>query len=331
MADYRILGGSKSITDYQRESDEAALKKQLTQAQIMKAQQPGGGNLPAALQLADEYAKARAAGDIQRMNDIDAFAKTIDKGIAITQQGEFMERPGYGAAVGGINATKKGMEQQAEKDVDLQMNPQIKYAESRSNETGKQAGEKEVLYKSSAAMLPQLEREVKTLSELGQKATYTGAGNLANSVRRQVGADVGEGAIARAEYIARVDNQILPLLRDTFGAAFTAKEGESLKATLGDPNKSPEEKDAILNAFIESKRANLETLGNQLAIPAFQGGQAAMPPQRPGSVPPFQAPPKASLSQIPIPAVKYLRDNPNLREQFDAKYGPGASKMILGK
>ena len=70
------------------------------------------------------------------------------------------------------------------------------------------------------------------------------------------------------EYVAKVDNQVLPLLRDTFGAAFTVKEGETLRATLGDPNKSPAEKKAVLRAFIEQKKrdvAALETRTNGVA------------------------------------------------------------------
>ena len=66
-----------------------------------------------------------------------------------------------------------------------------------------------------------------------------------------------EGARARADYEATIANNILPLLRQTFGAQFTEKEGESLKTTLGDPNKSPSEKNAVLDAFIESKLNNI--------------------------------------------------------------------------
>ena len=115
---------------------------------------------------------------------------------------------------------------------------------------------------------PNLEKVASELSDLGKKATYTMAGQAVDSVRRQLGFDVGEGAIARREYIAKVDNEILPLLRQTFGAAFTAKEGESLKATLGDTDASPEEKDAVLKAFIETKRSQIE---------ALKGGTQIMP------------------------------------------------------
>ena len=75
--------------------------------------------------------------------------------------------------------------------------------------------------------------------------------------------DPREAAVAREQYIATVNNQILPMLRDTFGAQFTVQEGESLKATLGAPNKSPQEKQAVLKAFIEQKKRDVEALGIQ--------------------------------------------------------------------
>ena len=71
---------------------------------------------------------------------------------------------------------------------------------------------------------------------------------------------------------------MLPLLRQTFGAAFTEREGQSLKNTLGDPDKSPEEKDAVLRSFISQKLAQVESLQRQVygsdqqqAAPAQEG------------------------------------------------------------
>jgi dsDNA-binding SOS-regulon protein len=82
-------------------------------------------------------------------------------------------------------------------------------------------------------------------------------------VNKQVGGGPTEGALARVSYISHVKNNILPLLRQTFGAAFTAAEGDSLLATLGDPDMHPDEKKAALAAFIADKRATLETLRRQ--------------------------------------------------------------------
>lgn len=105
--------------------------------------------------------------------------------------------------------------------------------------------------------IPGLRLVVDQLNSLSDEATYTALGQVANKVRKELGLETGTGAIARAEYIAVVDNQILPLLRQTFGAQFTVEENKSLRATLGDPDKSPAEKKAVLDAFIAQKERDL--------------------------------------------------------------------------
>lgn len=136
----------------------------------------------------------------------------------------------------------------------------ISGSKASGKETGQAAGESAAKLQDMESMMPRLEGVTSELSALGKKATYTMAGQGANIVRRQIGMGVGEGAVARTEYISKVDNEILPLLRQTFGAQFTQKEGESLKATLGNANVSPEEKDAILKSFIETKYGQIAGL-----------------------------------------------------------------------
>ncbi len=134
-------------------------------------------------------------------------------------------------------------------------------AESKTQaEVGKGLGEAKVSLESIRSKMPGLEKVVGQLEALADKATFTLTGQAIDFGRRQIGAEPRESAIARAEYISMVDNQVLPLLRDTFGAAFTEREGQSLKATLGDPDKSPAEKKAVLRSFIEQKRRDVEAL-----------------------------------------------------------------------
>lgn len=130
---------------------------------------------------------------------------------------------------------------------------------------GKADAESAALAESIQSKLPGLRTVIDTLSSLADTATYTQSGQAMDAVKRELGLPVGQGAIDRASYIAIVDNQVLPLLRDTFGAAFTQKEGESLRATLGDPNKSPAEKKAILNAFIAQKERDIAGMTSRAA------------------------------------------------------------------
>jgi len=133
-------------------------------------------------------------------------------------------------------------------------------------EIGKATGEKAVLLRSMESKLPELLTSVNKLSELGKTATYTSTGLATDFAMRELGISPRQAAKDRAEYVARIDNQILPLLRDTFGAAFTQKEGESLKATLGDKNLSSAEKDAVLQAFIEQKVASIKSTQMELGM-----------------------------------------------------------------
>lgn len=127
------------------------------------------------------------------------------------------------------------------------------------------------LYESMASKLPGLQTVMGELGELAKTATYTQSGQLIDNVMRETGQEPTEAAIARTRYIATVDNQVLPLLRDTFGAAFTVQEGESLRATLGDPNKSPAEKQAVIDAFIAQKVRDVEALGKRVGISSPDG------------------------------------------------------------
>jgi hypothetical protein len=136
---------------------------------------------------------------------------------------------------------------------------------------GKEHGEAAAKLSAMEAAMPRLDAAVVKLSEIGKTATYTKAGQGVNLLKRETGQDVGPGAVARASYIAHVNANILPLLKSTFGAQFTVAEGESLKATLGDPNMHPSEKDAVLAAFIENKKAEVLSLRRQTK------GQGSMP------------------------------------------------------
>lgn len=144
--------------------------------------------------------------------------------------------------------------------------PEFKGQQAFQTALGKQQAETQESITSQTSKLPRLEKTVSELSDLGKKATYTKGGQLVNELRRQAGLEPTEGAIARAEYIAKVDNQILPLLKDTFGAQFTEREGQTLRSTLGNPDLSPKEKDAVLKSFIEQKRRDIKNLQSKYQI-----------------------------------------------------------------
>lgn len=146
---------------------------------------------------------------------------------------------------------------------------------ARGTSDGKAYSEDLALYQSMTSKMPGLMETVGRLEELADKATYTYAGNVLDGINRQMGWEPREEALAKAEYIAIIDNQILPLLRDTFGAQFTLEEGNRLRATLGNENLSPAEKKATLRAFIAQKERDIQAL----ALRTIGGGSSS--PQAP--------------------------------------------------
>jgi hypothetical protein len=117
------------------------------------------------------------------------------------------------------------------------------------------------------AALPGLNTVVDKLRELAPIATSTLGGKIFNAAVKESGFGGTKGATARAKFIAIINSQVLPLLKPTFGAAFTVQEGEALKATMGDPDASPEEKMAQLDSFIEQKMRDIETKESALNPP----------------------------------------------------------------
>jgi hypothetical protein len=147
--DLGVFERQKTIVDQQQLQDAFDLRKALALSQIARMQ--GGGNLPAPMQLANEYRRLRSIGDNEGANNLEKFAKTVDRGLFIDENGVYREAPNYGAAVGGIEAQKSGMQQQAKSNVDLQMNPLIK---------GREAG---------AAENAKLQEQLRTLPELQRR------------------------------------------------------------------------------------------------------------------------------------------------------------------
>ena len=119
------------------------------------------------------------------------------------------------------------------------------------------------------AALPTLKESVGELRELSQIATSTIGGKIFDQAVKQSGFGSTGGATARAKFIAIINNQVLPLLKPTFGAAFTVSEGEALKATMGDPDASPDQKLAQLDAFIQQKERDIRTKGAE--VESFTG------------------------------------------------------------
>jgi len=141
------------------------------------------------------------------------------------------------------------------------INRAVKLAEKEATERG------DVLtdYARATAAMPGLRDSIGQLKDLAVIASSTMGERAFDAVVRESGFGATKGANARAKFIAIVDNQVLPLLKPTFGAAFTVMEGDALRATMGDPNLAPSEKMAQLEAFIDQKERDIQTKERQLS------------------------------------------------------------------
>jgi len=118
------------------------------------------------------------------------------------------------------------------------------------------------LRKAEAGM-PGIIQVVDKLKELAPLATSTIAGKVFDFAVKESGFGATKGGTARSTYQAVVSNQVLPLLKQTFGAAMTEGEGLRLTATLGDPDAPVETKMAQLDAFLASQQRQIENLNRE--------------------------------------------------------------------
>ena len=125
-------------------------------------------------------------------------------------------------------------------------------------------------YNNLVSNLPALEQMVDELGAVADKGTHTYAGRLYDAVLREGFDKTSQGDVASSVYETKVNQNLLPLLRQTFGSAFTEKDREQLQKTLGDPFAHPDIKKATLKEFITNKRREIESKKRKLD--SYTGG-----------------------------------------------------------
>ena len=121
------------------------------------------------------------------------------------------------------------------------------------------------------AAMPAVTDVKNELIELSDIATSTLGGKAFDAIVKQSGFGSTKGADAKAKMIAIVDNQVLPLIKQTFGGAPSLEEVRSLKSSLVDPEASPAQRKAQIEAFFAQQQRNVEVKQRQLGGDQEQG------------------------------------------------------------
>lgn len=317
MVDLTVFDRIKTKDDFDREEREFLLKKMQSK-----------GNVPAALQLTNEYLAAKQSGDIDRANAIEAFAKTHEKNVYYDPEtGAYIPLPGmpgalsqleYGKQAGTEMAktqyepTRTGLNQQAEKGVDLVMNPQISSATKAADiRTENQVNAQTNLPKAEAHA-QQIQKILGDIENAPGLSASVGMPNILKGRVPFIGDFAGSPA---ADFTAKLEQLKGTQFLEAFqtlkgGGAITEVEGVKAENAIARMQTSQSEKE-FKKALNEFKGIVAQALDRERA----KAG----------------APPKLDPRNIPMQAVQYLRENPHTAAQFDEMYGAGASRMVIGK
>lgn len=188
----------------------------------------------------------------------------LDPRASLSAQERIASNQQLGQQVADQEGAEAGAAESAKQKAQLKFKPQITKAVKMAEKEATERGEVLTDLARMEASLPGVKEVVNELLELSDIATSTLGGKAFDFVVKQSGFGSTKGADAKAKMIAIVDNQVLPLLKETFGAAFTVQEGDNLKASLVDPDASPSQKRAQLESFLAQKERNIRTKQNQL-------------------------------------------------------------------
>jgi len=166
----------------------------------------------------------------------------------------------------GQDITAAGGKETVKLNVQKRLRPQVEKAIVLAKKQAESQGDTFNELQQMNAALPSMKEVVSQLKALTPLSTSTFGGKAFDTASKELGFGATKGSTARAKYIAIVDNELLPLLRQTFGSAFTEEEGNKLKATLGDPDATPEARNAQLDAFMESKERQIKTKERELGV-----------------------------------------------------------------
>lgn len=190
-----------------------------------------------------------------------------------------------------------------------------------------QAGDKKIIT-AAEDELPNLEGTLDALKiakDLNDK-TFTG---VTAGIRGKIGTTVpGAGmlidknaAMATSEFGKVMSGEAIKTMADTLKGATTDFELKKFEAMMADPATPPEIRGRMIDRMIKLAERHKETKVRR--INDLRGGTYFKPDSGKTSGP------TGPTTQIPPAAIEALRSNPDLKADFEAKYGAGTAGVVL--
>ena len=220
--------------------------------------------------------------NLVKLAEVDPKGKTIAGKAALTSLGlvarasnsaaeRIATNPELAQAVAKSEELKAESKETGKSKAQLNFKPQIESAVKLAAIEAESRGEALTDLARLEATMPEMQKVVGQLRELSEISTSTMGGRFFDTMVKETGFGATKGGTARSKLISIINNQVLPLLKDTFGGAMTETEGDKLAATMGDPNSTHESRMAALDAFIDQKVGAIMSLKREVSKPLSAG------------------------------------------------------------
>jgi len=309
--DLSVFDRIRTKADYDREEEMFQLKR-------AAVQQAKAGNLPAALQIADRLTQLRTSGDPnaqQQIQDVMMAQKMlrVDPGVYM-DQGVAGEIPNYGNIVGGIEGAKAGAKEAATQQ------QQSIYEPPRKEEIARREADVEL---QTAGPIATAKQEGPLAAKKGRQATDAiSIIDQAEQLLPSASGGLGGTMLSGAKGLAGMSDE-------------TTKANEQLKLYSGWLVSNVPRMEGPQSDFdVQNYQRMAADLGNTMKpigdrLAALQGLRALQSKYTDG-VQATNIPPKLDPRNIPMDAVRELKADPSGAAEFDAVFGEGAARMVLG-
>lgn len=193
--------------------------------------------------------------------------------------------------------------------------------------------EKKEIFKSEDE-LPNIQGTIEALGEAKRLNKQTFSGVTAGT-RAFIGSNVPGGGMlvdkaaadATTEWQKIMGPEALKTMADTLKGATTDFELRKFTEMLADPTTKPEIRERVIDRMI--KLAERQKSIKERRIRDLPGGGYFKPQGQQPPAAPRTTGPTTETREIPQGAIQALRSNPDLKDEFEAKYGAGTAAVLL--